>query len=83
MNIQKTSFGSDKPYTRHQGNCPHRNERNHNPCHCAKWLYVNRKGYSPRRLSLSTPSWAEAQRIAADTLRGWDPDIAAGRQKRA
>jgi hypothetical protein len=31
------------------------------------------------RKSLNTPSWAEAQRIASDTLRGTDPEIAAAR----
>ena len=31
------------------------------------------------RRSLTTPSWAEAQRIASETLRGLDPEIAAAR----
>jgi hypothetical protein len=31
------------------------------------------------RKSLNTPSWAEALEIAADTLKGMDPEIAAAR----
>lgn len=33
-----------------------------------------------KRYSLNTPSWAEAQRLASDKLRGLDPEIAAARQ---
>jgi hypothetical protein len=39
---------------------------------------VQNAGNKTRR-SLNTPSWAEAQRIASDTLRGMDPEIAAAR----
>jgi hypothetical protein len=77
--ILKNSFGSVKPYTRHTQSCSHRDTAAHNRCNCPKWLYENRKGQAPSRRSLSTPSWAEAQRIAAQTLHGFDPEIAAAR----
>jgi hypothetical protein len=50
------------------------------PANCPKWLYVRNAETGDRsRKSLATPSWAEAQRIAAETLRGMDPEIAAAR----
>jgi site-specific recombinase XerD len=77
--VLKTSDGSVKPYTRHIRSCKHRNSADQNGCSCPKWLYENRKGERPVRRSLSTPSWAEAQRIAAQVLRGFDSEIAAAR----
>lgn len=73
--IQKNTFGSVRPYTRHVNGC----SRTDNKCKCPKWLYENRRGCEPRRYTLNTPSWAEAQKIAADKLRSFDPEIAAAR----
>jgi integrase len=42
-------------------------------------LYESRRGCASRRYTLTTPSWPEAQRIAADKLRSFDPEIAAAR----
>jgi integrase len=75
----KNSFGTAKPYTRHLKNCIHQDQSNQNTCRCPKWLYERRKGEKAQRRSLTTPSWADAQRIASETLRGFDPDIAAAR----
>lgn len=79
MNTFKNTYGSVKPYTRHTSACPHRHKKDHNACSCPKWLYVNRRGEQPYRRTLNTPSWAETQGIAADTLKGFDPEIAAAR----
>src|SRR5258708_4956026 len=79
-NLFKSAYGSVRPYTRHAVGCRFADEPNHNSCHCPKWLYTwsAATGKKSRR-SLVTPSWAEAQGIAADTLRGMDPEIAAAR----
>ena len=79
-NLQKSIYGSVRPYTRHQTGCRYINNPDHNSCNCPKWLYVwNAETGDRSRKSLTTPSWAEAQRIAAETLRGMDPEIAAAR----
>jgi integrase len=79
-NLQKSIYGSVRPYTRHQTGCRYINNPDHNSCNCPKWLYVwNAETCDRSRKSLATPSWAEAQRIAAETLRGMDPEIAAAR----
>jgi hypothetical protein len=79
-NLQKSIYGSVRPYTRHQTGCRYINNPDHNSCNCPKWLYVwNAETGDRSRKSLATPSWAEAQRIAAETLRGMDPEIAAAR----
>lgn len=75
----KSAYGSTKAYTRHTAACPHRDERDHNDCRCAKWLYVNPRGGKPRRYTLITHSWPEALDIATDTLKAFDPEIAASR----
>jgi integrase len=75
MTLLKNAFGSIRPYTRHVNGC----SKTDDSCNCPKWLYENRKGCDPRRYTLTTPSWAEAQRIAADKLRSFDPEIAAAR----
>ena len=75
--VLKNHYGSVKPYTRHTGSCPHRHATDHNSCRCPKWLYIRRHGEKSKRLTLNTPSWEEAQRIAAAKLRSMDPDIAA------
>lgn len=77
--IQKNTFGSVKPYTRHLTNCPQSTVKNHNSCNCPKWLYVRHSKGAKERYSLNTPSWAEANRIAAEKLRGMDPEIADAR----
>jgi site-specific recombinase XerD len=79
-NLLKTAYGSVRTYTRHTVGCPHANDPQHNACKCPKWIYVwsAATGKQSRR-SLATPSWAEAQRIAADALRGMDPEIAEAR----
>jgi len=79
LNVLKSTHGSVKPYTRHLQSCRHRNEKDYNACSCPKWLYVRPHGGERKRTSLNTPSWAEAQRIAADRLRAMDPEIAAAR----
>lgn len=77
-NLLKSTHGSVRPYTRHSADCPH--DPDHNGCSCTKWLYVfNTNTGGKTRRSLTTPSWAEAQRIASETLRGMDPEIAAAR----
>lgn len=77
--IQRSRYGTVKPYTRHTRDCPHRNKEDHNECNCPKWLYEKRNGEKDKRRSLTTPSWAEAQRIASDVLEGFNPEIAAAR----
>jgi len=79
VNVLKLAHGSVKPYTRHLQSCPHRKAKDHNACSCPKWLYLREQGGQKKRISLNTPSWAEAQRIAADRLRAMDPEIAAAR----
>lgn len=73
--LLKNTFGSVRPYTRHVDGCSNTDDS----CRCPKWLYENRRGCNPRRYTLKTPSMAEAQRIAADKLRSFDPEIAAAR----
>lgn len=79
MNVLRSTYGSVKPYTRHLLSCPHGNAKDYNACSCPKWIYVREAGGEKKRTSLNTPSWAEAQRIAADRLRAIDPEIAAAR----
>jgi integrase len=79
----RNQYGSVKPYTRHQSDCPFQNERDYNACSCSKWLYVNRRGSKPRRYSLVTPSWAEAVAEASKVLKGFDPEIAEARKQKA
>jgi integrase len=74
-NTRKSAYGMVRPYTRHLEGCKSKN----NACHCPKWLYEHRKGAKPRRYTLITPSWSEAQSIASKTLEGFNPDIAAAR----
>ena len=81
MKPLKNPFGSVKPYTRHQSDCPHKNKPDHNSCHCPKWLYVNQKNTKPKRYTLTTPSWSEAMAKATEVLRGFDPEIAQARKK--
>lgn len=77
--ILRNAFGTVRPYTRHTSACPHKRKRDYPNCRCAKWLYTNKRGEKPERYTLNTYSWVETQRIAADTLRGFDPEIAAAR----
>jgi integrase len=79
VNVLKSAHGSVKPYTRHLQACRHRKAKDYNACSCPKWLYSREAKGKKGRVSLNTPSWAEAQRIAADTLRNMDPEIAAAR----
>jgi site-specific recombinase XerD len=83
MKPLKSRYGSVKPYTRHQTNCPHKSQAKHNACHCPKWLYVRQKGVKARRYSLSTPSWVEAMSEATKLLEGMNPEVAAARQQKA
>ena len=75
--VLKNHYGSVKPYTRHTNSCSHRRSKDHNSCSCPKWLYIRRHGEKSKRVTLNTPSWEEAQRIAALKLRAMDPEIAA------
>ena len=75
MTRLKNTFGSVRPYTRHVTGCL----KTDDSCNCPKWLYESRRGCASRRYTLTTPSWPEAQRIAADKLRSFDPEIAAAR----
>jgi site-specific recombinase XerD len=78
-NLLRSGFGSVHAYTRHTKTCT--NGRADNRCKCPKWLYVwDAQTREKTRRTLNTPSWAEAQRIASETLRGMDPEIAAARQ---
>ena len=79
LNLQKSTYGSVKPYTRHSASCPFASDKQHNNCKCPKWIYVRTDDGKRERYSLNTPSWAEAQRIASSKLRGMDPEIAAAR----
>jgi integrase len=79
----RNRYGSVKPYTRHQSDCPFQNERDYNACSCSKWLYVNRRGSKPRRYSLVTPSWGEAVAEASRVLEGFHPEIAEARRQKA
>jgi site-specific recombinase XerD len=74
--------GSVRAYTRHVPTCPHVGDSDYDDCRCPKWLYVNRNG-KRTRYTLNTPSWAEASRIAEDTLDAMHPEIAAARNERA
>jgi integrase len=78
---QKTAYGSCRAYTRHLQSCPHRQEKKYNVCTCPKWIYLRPRGEKSKRFSLATPSWKEAQEIAASTLEGLNPDIAEARKK--
>ena len=79
----KNRFGVVRVYTRHISSCKHASDPEHNFCSCPKWAYEHRKGGQRKRYSLNTPSFAEALTLAADTLRGWDPEIAANREEKA
>lgn len=79
--VLKSPFGSVRPYTRHAAGCK-LTDPNDNSCRCPKWLYVNERDKKPRRYTLNTPSFSEAVRIASDTLRGFDPEIAESRQQK-
>ena len=83
MEPVKNRYGSVKPYTRHESNCPHRAKADHNECRCAKWLYVNKRGSTPYRRSLKTPSWAEALGEANKVLTGFDPEVAEAHKQKA
>ncbi len=72
--VHKNQWGSVSPYKRHTSACSKAGEDEE--CGCSWWLYVNQRGEKPRRYSLSTPSFAEATRMAADVLRGFDPELA-------
>lgn len=77
--IIKSIYGSVRPYTRHSDGCPNSPE-NHS-CRCAKWIYIFDAATKKKtRRSLNTPSWAEAVRLAHETLRGLDPEIATARK---
>ncbi len=78
---QKTAHGSCHAYTRHLTSCPHRREKEYNVCACPKWIYLRRKGEKSRRFSLETPSWQEAQEIAARKLEELNPTVAEARKK--
>ena len=82
--IQKSAYGSVRPYTRHTLACPYAGEPDYSKCKCPKWLYVyNAQTGAKSRKSLVTHSWAEAVEIAANTLKGMDPEIAKVRAKEA
>ena len=82
MKPLKNQYGSVKPYTRHQSDCPHKNKLDHNTCRCPKWLYVKQRGAKDRRYSLITPSWSEALIKAGEVLKGLDPEIAQSRKEK-
>ncbi len=73
--LLKNAFGSVRPYTRHLSSCSFED----NSCNCPKWLYEHRKDGQRKRYALNTPSFAEAQRLASEKLRSFDPDIAAAK----
>jgi integrase len=82
--IQKSAYGSVRPYTRHTLGCRYADDANYDKCKCPKWLYVyNARTGKKTRKSLVTPSWAEAVEIAFDTLKGMDPEVAEARAKKA
>lgn len=82
--ILENRFGLVKPYTRHIINrrdpsksCPHApapGEPEYNHCRCPKYLYKRRKSEKVgTRVSLNTPSWADAREIAAKELVKFHP----------
>jgi integrase len=72
--ILEDRFGLVKPYTRHTKSCPHRDQPDYNRCRCPKWLYKRRKTDKVgTRVSLNTPSWAEALEIAAKEHEKFHP----------
>jgi integrase len=82
MAAMKTAHGSVAAYTRHSSTCSHRDDTKYNSCSCPKWVYIRKQGMTPERKPLSTPSWAEAQTLAANLLKGFDPEIAAAREEK-
>jgi len=78
--LLKSPYGNVRPYTRHLRGCEFSSEADHNSCSCPKWLYTNQRGERPRRYTLNTPSMTEAVKMAIDTLKGFDPEIAEARR---
>ena len=74
--VLRSPYGSVRPYTRHVASCKHANEPRYNKCSCPKWIYTHKNDEAPKRYTLNTPSFAEALTIAADILKGFDPEIA-------
>jgi integrase len=78
----KSAWGGVRIYVRHIDGCKRRGDDN-SICKCSWWLYSNRKGGEVKRRSLTTPSRAEALKLANEELDGFNPEIAASRAKKA
>jgi integrase len=79
----KSTWGSVRIYVRHIDGCKRKGDAN-KVCKCSWWLYCNNhKGRVVSRRSLTTPSRAEALKLATYELTGFDPEIAAARAKDA
>ena len=55
-NIQKSSYGSVRPYTRHTADFPFAKVKDYSGCNCPKWIYVRDIQGKRERYSLVTPS---------------------------
>ncbi len=61
-----------KVQTRHQKECPHRENLYSKKCNCRKQLYIYENGRH-RTESAKTRSWAEAERRAREVMGEYDP----------
>ncbi|MGC1452968.1 MAG: hypothetical protein WA830_23300, partial [Candidatus Sulfotelmatobacter sp.] len=78
---ERSPYGVVSVYTpRHVGECKLR-DRNDNSCSCPKWIYQRPRGGKAVQMAAKTPSFTEAVAKAMNILRGFDPEIAAAREK--
>jgi integrase len=79
---ERSEYGVVSVYTpRHVGECKLR-DRNDNTCHaCPRWIYQRPKGGKAVQMAAKTTSFTEAVTKAKDILKGFDPEIAAAREK--
>jgi hypothetical protein len=78
--VLESPHGSVIVYTRrHVGHC--KLDADDNRCSCPKWLYLKPRGGKVVQKTAHTPSFSEACDEANKILRGFDPEIAAAREK--
>jgi integrase len=80
--VLRSIWGSVRPYTRHGKGCEYKDDPDYNQCHCSKWVYIHPKSGERQRISLETPSWAEAVDKATEILQAMNPEIAQARDLR-
>jgi integrase len=77
----KNQFGTWRVYTRnHIDGCPFSSSDN-NQCGCPKWRYLRQKGHPKIEQACGTPSFAEACAEVMRIVKGWEPEIAAARER--